>query len=53
MVAQAGYAISTVRGDATNIKITTKSDVTLAQAILKSRPVKAVSKLSPFEEAQW
>ena len=52
-VAQAGYAISVVHGDATNIKITTKSDIVLAQAILKSRPVKAVSKLSPFEEAQW
>lgn len=53
LVAQAGYAVSIVRGDATNIKITTKSDIALAQSILKSRPAKAVSKLGAFEEAQW
>lgn len=53
LVALAGHAISIVRGDATNIKITTKSDLALAKAILKSRPMKAVAKHSPFEEAQW
>ncbi len=53
LVVRAGHPVFIVRSDATNIKITTKGDVMLAQAILKSRPAKAVSKLSPFEEAQW
>ena len=38
----------------TNIKITTKSDVTLAHAILKARPLaKPAKRLGAFEEAQW
>ena len=41
------------KSDPTNLKITTKADMTLANAIIKSRPAKAVPKLGAFEEAQW
>jgi len=43
-----------VESDFTNLKITTRADITLAAAILKSRP-KPVPKgpMGPFQEAQW
>ncbi|MFQ5414607.1 MAG: 2-C-methyl-D-erythritol 4-phosphate cytidylyltransferase [Phycisphaerae bacterium] len=50
---RAGYPVSVVRADATNVKITTKGDMTLARAIIKARPIKAKPKLGAFEEAQW
>lgn len=53
IVEDAGTPISVVISDATNIKITTKADRTLAAAILKSRPVKAAPRMGAFEEAQW
>ena len=53
VVARAGYAVEVVISDHTNIKITTKGDVTLANAILKARPNKLVRKFGAFEEAQW
>lgn len=53
LVERTGYPVAVARSDATNIKITTKADVTLANAILKARPVKAVRGLGAFEEAQW
>lgn len=53
VVARAGYAVAVVISDRTNIKITTKGDVTLANAILKARPNKPVRKFGAFEEAQW
>jgi len=53
MVSKAGHAVAVVMSDATNLKITTKGDMSLAQAILKSRPAKPVPKLGLFEEAQW
>ncbi len=50
----AGHAITVVPSDATNIKITTKGDLTLAHAILKARPPDRPAKqLGAFEEAQW
>jgi len=49
----AGHAVSVVRSDPTNLKITTKGDLTLANAILKARPVKTVPRFGAFEEAQW
>ncbi len=50
----AGHAVSVVPSDSTNIKITTKADISLAKAILKSRPTtKPSSKLGAFEEAEW
>ena len=54
LVEQAGHAVSVVTADATNIKITTKADIALANAILKARPAAAPKKsLGAFEEAQW
>jgi 2-C-methyl-D-erythritol 4-phosphate cytidylyltransferase len=48
-----GVSVSVVQGDPTNIKITTKGDLTLANAILKSRPAPKVRKFGAFDEAQW
>jgi hypothetical protein len=44
-----------VEGSPTNIKITTKGDLALADAILKSRPKpKGQGPIHPFaDEAQW
>lgn len=53
VVERAGHAVSVVKSDATNLKITTKADITLGRAILKARPKKAVSRLGAFDEAQW
>jgi 2-C-methyl-D-erythritol 4-phosphate cytidylyltransferase len=53
LVELAGQPVSVVKSDGTNIKITTKADMTLAQAILKSRPSKPTPRLGAFEEAQW
>lgn len=53
LLAEAGHAVAVVESDGTNIKITKKADLVLAQAILKSRPAKAAPKLGAFEEAQW
>ncbi len=49
-----GHPVQAVASDATNLKITTKADLTLAHAILQSRPQgKPTPKLGAFEEAQW
>ena len=48
-----GQAVSIVISDPTNLKITTKGDITLAQAILKARPVRKAPRFGAFEEAQW
>ncbi len=53
LVQSAGHPVSVVASDFTNLKITTKQDITLANAIVKFRPAKAVRKLGAFEEAQW
>ena len=53
LVELAGQCVSVVKSDATNIKITTKADMALANAIIKSRPSKRGPKLGAFEEAQW
>ncbi|MHC5061940.1 MAG: 2-C-methyl-D-erythritol 4-phosphate cytidylyltransferase [Planctomycetota bacterium] len=49
-----GHAVSIVQTDNSNIKITRKSDVAIATAIIKSRP-KPSSKgpTGPYIEAQW
>ena len=51
--AAAGHPVTTVDCDPRNIKITTKGDLTLAKAILKSLPQKQISHRGSFEEAQW
>lgn len=53
IVELAGHAVSVVISDSTNLKITSKGDLALANAILKSRPKKPVSRMGAFEEAQW
>ena len=53
VVAAAGHPVTTVDSDSRNIKITTKGDLTIAAAILKSLPQKQVSRRGSFEEAQW
>lgn len=49
----AGHAVAVVESDPTNLKITTKSDIALANAILKARPSRPTPRLGAFEEAQW
>ncbi len=53
VVAAAGHTVTTVDGDARNIKITTRDDLKLASAVLKALPQKRVAKRGAFEEAQW
>lgn len=53
LISKAGHAVAAVMSDPTNLKITTKGDMSLAQAILKSRPAKKAPKLGLFEEAHW
>ena len=54
LVEALGHPVAVVECDFSNLKITTKADLTLAGAIIKSRPVeKPKGLVSPFEEAQW
>jgi 2-C-methyl-D-erythritol 4-phosphate cytidylyltransferase len=55
MVEAAGHSVYLVTGSSSNIKITTREDLALAQAILQSRPKpKAQRPIHPFaDEAQW
>jgi 2-C-methyl-D-erythritol 4-phosphate cytidylyltransferase len=55
LVEAAGHAVSVVEGSPTNVKITTKGDLMLAEAVLKSRPKpKASGPIHPFaEEEMW
>ncbi len=53
VLAAAGHAVTAIEGDPRNIKITTRADMSLAGAILKTLPQKQVSKRGAFEEAQW
>jgi 2-C-methyl-D-erythritol 4-phosphate cytidylyltransferase len=55
LVEAAGHPVYLVEGQATNIKITTRADLMLAEAILKSRPKpKGQAPIHPFaDEAKW
>jgi 2-C-methyl-D-erythritol 4-phosphate cytidylyltransferase len=55
MMEAAGHPVHLVAGSTTNIKITTKEDLALAEAILKARPKpKAKGPIHPFDdEARW
>jgi len=54
LVELSGHPVSIVESDPTNLKITTKADMALANAILKARPsAKPTKSLGAFEEAQW
>jgi 2-C-methyl-D-erythritol 4-phosphate cytidylyltransferase len=54
LVEAIGHKVSIVETDSSNIKITQKNDIAIAEAILKSRP-KPVPKgpVGPYVEAQW
>ncbi len=55
LVEAAGHAVYLVQGSTTNIKITAREDLTLAEAVLKARPKpKAARPIHPFEdEYKW
>jgi len=53
VVELSGHPVAIVPGESTNIKITTKADMTLAAAILKAKPSRPAPKIGAFEEAQW
>jgi 2-C-methyl-D-erythritol 4-phosphate cytidylyltransferase len=55
LVEATGHQVAVVEGSASNIKITTKSDIFLAEAVLKSRPKpKPAGPAHPFaEEEMW
>lgn len=49
-----GHKVAIVESDSSNIKITGKSDVAIAEAILKSRPkLASEGPIGPYIEAQW
>jgi len=54
LVEALGEKVSIVETDASNIKITYKGDVAIADAIIRSRP-KPIPKgpIGPYQEAQW
>ena len=54
LVEALGRKVSIVETDSSNIKITQKNDVTIAEAILKTR-AKAIPKgyIGPYAEAEW
>jgi 2-C-methyl-D-erythritol 4-phosphate cytidylyltransferase len=55
LVEAAGHTVYLVTGSSSNIKITTREDLALAEAILKSRPApKTPRPIHPFDdEAKW
>lgn len=54
LVEALGHPVSIVEADFTNLKITRKSDVPIAEAILESRPKpKPEGPTGPYAEAQW
>jgi 2-C-methyl-D-erythritol 4-phosphate cytidylyltransferase len=54
LVEALGLKVTIVETDASNIKITQKSDIAIAEAILKSRPRKIPEgPAGPYIEAQW
>lgn len=48
-----GHPVQIVKSDPTNLKITTRPDITLANAVIQARPAPKVKKFGAFEEAQW
>lgn len=54
LVEAMGQPVYLVASDLSNVKITTPADLSLATAVLKSRPkILPKGPLRPFEEAQW
>ena len=54
LVEATGQPVTVVRGDPRNIKITTRSDLTLAAAVVNSLPrPKPKAPAGPFDDARW
>jgi 2-C-methyl-D-erythritol 4-phosphate cytidylyltransferase len=54
LVEALGEKVAIVETDSSNIKITTPSDIAIAEAIIKSRPKpKQEGYVGPYGEAQW
>jgi 2-C-methyl-D-erythritol 4-phosphate cytidylyltransferase len=55
LIEAAGHPVYLVTGSASNVKITTREDIALAEAILKSRPApKTPRPIHPFDdEVRW
>ncbi len=54
LVETLGHKVSIVETDSSNIKITHRNDIAIAEAILKSRPKpKPKGYVGPYAEAQW
>jgi len=54
LVEALGHKVSIVEADSSNIKITYKTDIAIAEAILKSRPsARPAGPAGPYIEAQW
>ena len=54
LVESLGEKVTIVEADSSNIKITRRSDIAIAEAILKSRPKpKPEGPIGPYVEAQW
>ena len=54
LVEALGHKVAIVETDSSNIKITTKADIAIAEAIIKSRPKpKPQGPAGPYYEAQW
>jgi 2-C-methyl-D-erythritol 4-phosphate cytidylyltransferase len=53
LLEQMGHPVTVAASDPTNLKITRPGDMTLAAAIIKSRPVRKAKQLGAFDEAQW
>ncbi|MHC4434704.1 MAG: 2-C-methyl-D-erythritol 4-phosphate cytidylyltransferase [Planctomycetota bacterium] len=54
LVEALGHKVTVVEADSSNIKITRRSDIAMAEAIIKSRPkLKPEGPIGPYIEAQW
>ncbi len=53
LVEMSGHPVTIVDSDFTNLKVTVRADITMANSILKSRPIKPKGPLGAFEEAKW
>jgi 2-C-methyl-D-erythritol 4-phosphate cytidylyltransferase len=54
LVEALGQKVAIVETDSSNIKITTKADIAIAEAIIKSRPrPQPEGPIGPYNEAQW
>ena len=54
LVEALGQEVTIVEADSSNIKITRKSDIPIAEAIIKARPkAKPEGPIGPYIEAQW